>query len=77
MNTGQSAKQAEHGPAPKMADDPDAGVWAEASVAGESQPGHEAAPPNVREVFVKRALILAGAAAVLSMSAGTWRWRRR
>ncbi len=58
MNTGQSAKQAEHGPAPKMGDDPDAGVWSETNVAGESQPGHEAAPPNVREVFVKRALIL-------------------
>ncbi len=58
MNTGQSAKQAEHGPAPKMADDPDARGWTEASVTGESQPGHEAAPPNVREVFVKRALIL-------------------
>ncbi len=56
MNTGQSAKQAEHGPAQKVADDPDAPAGTES--AGESQPGHELAPPNVREVFVKRAQIL-------------------
>ncbi len=58
MNTGQSAKQAEHGPAPKVADDPDAVAGIESQQPGESQPGHEAAPPNVREVFVKRAQIL-------------------
>ena len=56
MNTGQSAKQAEHGPAQKVADDPDAPAGTESS--GESQPLHEAAPPNVRKVFVKRAQIL-------------------
>ena len=43
MNTGQSAKQTEHGPAPVVEGD--------ASVV-------EAPPPNVREVFVKRARIL-------------------
>ncbi len=64
MNTGQSAKQAEHGPAPKVTDDPDAGApdakaWNDSEPRpGESQQGHEVAPPNVREVFVKRAQIL-------------------
>ena len=58
MNTGQSAKQAEHGPAPKLADDPDSAAGIESQQPGESQPLHEAAPPNVREVFVKRAQIL-------------------
>lgn len=46
MNTGQSAKQSEHGPAPEV------------NETGESAPLHEAPPPNVREVFVKRAKIL-------------------
>ncbi len=45
MNTGQSAKQSEHGPAPEV------------NETGESAPLHEAPPPNVREVFVKRAKI--------------------
>ncbi len=64
MNTGQSAKQAEHGPAPKVTDDPDAGApdakaWNDSEPRpGESQQGHETSPPNVREVFVKRAQIL-------------------
>ncbi len=46
MNTGQSAKQQEHGPSPEVNDPPS------------TQPLHEGPPPNVREVFVKRALIL-------------------
>ena len=46
MNTGQSAKQQEHGPAPELTEPPS------------TQPLHEGPPPNVREVFVKRALIL-------------------
>ena len=63
MNTGRTPVQTEHGPAPKTADNPDAGApdgapWTEKSMAGDSQPGHEAPPPNVREVFVKRAHIL-------------------
>ena len=64
MNTGQSAKQVEHGPAQKVADNPDAGApdaaaWTGSEPrAGESQQGHETSPPNVREVFVKRAQIL-------------------
>ena len=41
MNTGQTAKQAEHGPDPKIGDE-----------------AEEQAPPNVREVFVKRAKVL-------------------
>ncbi len=53
MNTGQSAKQTEHGPAPAMANDPDA----HPGVTPVYDPA-EAPPPNVREVFVKRALIL-------------------
>ncbi len=44
MNTGQSVKQAEHGPAPV--------------VEGDAPAEAEAPPPNVREVFVKRAGIL-------------------
>ena len=46
MNTGQSAKQTEHAPAPEVAEPQT------------SQPLHEGPPPNVREVFVKRAHIL-------------------
>ena len=46
MNTGQSAKQQEHGPAPELVEP------------NTSQPLHEEAPPNVREVFTKRAHIL-------------------
>lgn len=52
MNTGQSAKQTEHGPAPMLANDPDALPLASAAVEA-SEP-----PPNVREVFVKRAKVL-------------------
>jgi lysyl-tRNA synthetase class 2 len=44
MNTGQSVKQAEHGPAPV--------------VEGTAPAVVEAPPPNVREVFVKRAKVL-------------------
>ncbi len=44
MNTGQSVKQAEHGPAPV--------------VEGSAPAVVEAPPPNVREVFVKRAKVL-------------------
>jgi lysyl-tRNA synthetase class 2 len=51
MNTGQSAKQVEHGPAPLVANDPDAEPNGAAPVVTD-------APPNVREVFVKRASIL-------------------
>ena len=63
MNTGRTIAQAEHGPAPSLADNPDAGApdaaaWTDANAPGDSQPLHEAPPPNVREVFVKRALIL-------------------
>ena len=53
MNTGQSAKQTEHGPAPALGNDPDANP----GVTPVYDPA-EAAPPNVREVFVKRAKIL-------------------
>ena len=53
MNTGQSAKQTDHGPAPKLANDPDARPGETPAYAPA-----EAPPPNVREVFVKRALIL-------------------
>ncbi len=63
MNTGQSAKQTEHGPAPLTANNPDAGgpdgkPWGVPPEAGEAQVGHEPPPPNVREVFVKRTKIL-------------------
>ncbi len=57
MNTGQSAKQTEHGPAPTIANDPDAAVVPPTGIAPEVVPA-EAPPPNVREVFVKRAKIL-------------------
>ena len=53
MNTGQSAKQAEHGPAPLMANE----LQAEQAPA-QTDPHVTEAPPNVREVFVKRALVL-------------------
>ena len=53
MNTGQSAKQVEHGPAPQVANDPDM-----AQTGAVKDLAAEAAPPNVREVFVKRAKIL-------------------
>jgi len=56
MNTGQSAKQTEHGPAPVTANDPDAAVVPPTGLAPIALP--EPAPPNVREVFVKRAQIL-------------------
>ncbi len=56
MNTGQSAKQTEHGPAPMVANDPDSAVIPPNGLA--PVPPVEPAPPNVREVFVKRAQIL-------------------
>ena len=56
MNTGQSAKQTEHGPAPQIANNPDAAVVPPSGIA--QIPAAEPAPPNVREVFVKRAQIL-------------------
>ncbi len=56
MNTGQSAKQTEHGPAPLVANDPDATVVNPDGLAPVPAAGE--APPNVREVFVKRAKIL-------------------
>ena len=63
MNTGRTPVQTEHGPAPKTADDPDAGApdgapWTDTNKTGDAQAGHEPPPPNVREVFVKRAKIL-------------------
>ena len=63
MNTGQTggppAKQLEHGPAPAMADNPDAGAPdAKAWTDGAPPVVEESGPPNVREVFVKRAQIL-------------------
>ena len=58
MNTGRTVPQMEHGPAPSLNDDPDAAAWTDANLPGDSQPGHEPPPPNVREVFVKRAHIL-------------------
>ena len=57
MNTGQSAKQTEHGPAPAVANDPDAAIVPPTGIAPEIVPA-DTAPPNVREVFVKRAKIL-------------------
>ena len=52
MNTGQTAKQTEHGPDPATANNPDAdGLTTQPQTI-------EAPPPNVRAVFVKRALIL-------------------
>ncbi len=56
MNTGQSAKQAEHGPAPMVANDPDAAVVPPTGLPAPA--AAEPAPPNVREVFVKRAKVL-------------------
>lgn len=56
MNTGQSAKQTEHGPAPLVANDPDSAVVPPTGLA--PVPPVEPAPPNVREVFVKRAKVL-------------------
>ena len=56
MNTGQSAKQTEHGPAPVLANDPDAPIVPPTGLA--PVPPQESAPPNVREVFVKRAHVL-------------------
>ena len=53
MNTGQSAKQVEHGPAPQIANNPDANP----GVTPPYEPA-DGPPPNVREVFVKRAMIL-------------------
>ena len=54
MNTGQSARQTDHGPAPALANDPD-----RAGTLPPPEPSaSEAPPPNVRAVFVKRALIL-------------------
>ena len=53
MNTGQTSKQTEHGPAPQVANDPDANPGV---TPAEGPP--ETSVPNVREVFVKRALIL-------------------
>ncbi len=53
MNTGQSAKQAEHGPAPMIANDPES-----SQAAAQTDPHVSEAPPNVRAVFVKRAHIL-------------------
>ena len=52
MNTGQSSRQTEHGPAPHLANDPDAQAMTAATT------HDDAPPPNVREVFVKRAHIL-------------------
>jgi lysyl-tRNA synthetase class 2 len=56
MNTGQSAKQTEHGPAPQVANDPDAAIVSPTGIGPVAVT--EPAPPNVREVFVKRAQIL-------------------
>ena len=56
MNTGQSAKQTEHGPAPLVANDPDCAVVPPTGLPPITLA--EPAPPNVREVFVKRAHVL-------------------
>jgi lysyl-tRNA synthetase class 2 len=56
MNTGQSARQTEHGPAPLTANDPDCAVVPPTGLPPE--PAASEPPPNVREVFVKRAKIL-------------------
>jgi lysyl-tRNA synthetase class 2 len=59
MNTGQSTKQAEHGPAPKLANDPEAALDTNSEGTCPEPPvTADAPPPNVREVFVKRAQIL-------------------
>jgi lysyl-tRNA synthetase class 2 len=52
MNTGQSTKQTEHAPAPLAANNP------EAAPTPVAEPAATEPPPNVREVFVKRAKIL-------------------
>ncbi|WP_245817893.1 lysine--tRNA ligase [Granulicella rosea] len=54
MNTGQSAKQTEHGPAPVVANSTEPFATATEATPVVS----EAPPPNVREVFVKRAAVL-------------------
>ena len=56
MNTGQSAKQTEHGPDAMTANDPDCAVVPPSGLP--EPPVVEPAAPNVREVFVKRAQIL-------------------
>jgi lysyl-tRNA synthetase, class II len=56
MNTGQTAKQIEHGPAPLVADDPDSAIVPPTGLV--PVPAVEPAPANVREVFVKRAQVL-------------------
>jgi lysyl-tRNA synthetase class 2 len=61
MNTGQSARQQDHGPAPSIATAPGAPGLASETWEGappNSDPHVTEAPPNVREVFVKRAGIL-------------------
>jgi lysyl-tRNA synthetase class 2 len=63
MNTGRVAAQVTHGPAPEVANNPDAGApdskpWGVPPEEGAAQEGHEPPPPNVREVFVKRAKVL-------------------
>ena len=55
MNTGQSAKQTEHGPAPIAADSTEPFV---STSSDDTKAVVEAPPPNVREVFVKRAAVL-------------------
>ena len=63
MNTGRVAAKTTHGPASAGANNPDAGApdckpWGVPPEAGAAQEGHEPPPPNVREVFVKRAKVL-------------------
>ena len=63
MNTGQSAKQTEPGPAPALANNPDEGApdakaWGVPPEPSDLRGENEAPPPNVREVFIKRAQIL-------------------
>ncbi len=54
MNTGASVKQVEHGPAPAVANNTEPYAYSD-----EAKPvAVETAPPNVREVFVKRAKVL-------------------
>jgi lysyl-tRNA synthetase class 2 len=54
MNTGESKKQVEHGPAAALANGTEPYAYSD-----ESKPiVAETAPPNVREVFVKRAKVL-------------------
>ena len=56
MNTGLSAKQTEHGPAPATANDPDCAVVPPTGLP--EPPVNEPAVPNVRLVFEKRAKVL-------------------